>query len=151
MPMTATGTRARGVGSRLRFLRSPRREGRVRARGNPLRRASGRTPPRAASPVFLEIVDESRRDQRAEEQADDDDKQRRLDCEPPEALAVRMQDRQAIGLDDSPDDPREDGEGPERFDRPGTGGAADTRLLEGDGRLARTTDRNTATPPAYAN
>ena len=44
----------------------------------------------------------SRHDQR-EHDAGEDDEQRRLDDEPPEALTARVQKRQSVGLDDRPD------------------------------------------------
>jgi hypothetical protein len=45
-----------------------------------------------------------------EERACEDDEQRRLDEQPPEALSVRMKQRDAIRLDDGPHDADEGGE-----------------------------------------
>ena len=54
---------------------------------------------------FLEVGDQRPSDDEREEQPRRRHEQRRLDHEPPEALVVRVQKRQPVGLDDRPDEP----------------------------------------------
>jgi hypothetical protein len=54
----------------------------------------------------LQIREQRPRHDEREDDARDDDVQRRLDGEPPEALPARMQQRDAVGLQDRPDEPR---------------------------------------------
>src|SRR4029450_13030576 len=67
-----------------------------------------------------EVLDQPGRDQQREDDAHGDDEQRRLDEQPPEALAVRVQDRQAVRLQERPDDTAEHRQRPERGDDPGS-------------------------------
>src|SRR5205823_11961179 len=57
--------------------------------------------------LILEVVEQSGHDDEVEEEADRDDEQRRLDEEPPEPLAMRMQQRDPVRLHDGPDEPRQ--------------------------------------------
>src|SRR5436189_3739869 len=57
--------------------------------------------------VLLEVFEQPGDDREVEEQPDRDHEQRRLDEQPPEALADRMQDREPIRLHDRPDHARQ--------------------------------------------
>src|SRR5439155_3141165 len=56
---------------------------------------------------LLEVLEQSGHDDEVEEEADCDHEQRRLDEEPPEALAVWMQQGDPVRLHDGPDEPRQ--------------------------------------------
>src|SRR5436190_11796491 len=66
--------------------------------------------------IVLQVRDERTRDEHREDDPREGDEQRRLDREPPEALAVRVQQRQPVGLDDRPDDAGDDGRWAEKRD-----------------------------------
>src|SRR5262245_7032090 len=54
--------------------------------------------------MFLEVLEQSGPDDEVEDQSDGDHEERRLDDEPPEAFPVRMQQRDAVRLQDRPGD-----------------------------------------------
>src|SRR5579862_3673506 len=62
------------------------------------------------STTLLEIHQQRTGDDQGEEEPGSDDEQRRLDGEPPEALVVRVQDRQPVRLNDRPDEPGRNGD-----------------------------------------
>jgi len=64
-------------------------------------------------PVF-QVLEEPRHDDEVEEKPYGDHEQRWFDEEPPEALPVRMQQRDPVWLDKSPDNARERGGRTER-------------------------------------
>src|SRR5215471_15580647 len=63
----------------------------------------------------LEILHQPGRDQECEERADEHDEQGRLREEVVEALTVRVQERDAVGLSHRPHQPGEDRERPEQL------------------------------------
>src|SRR5207249_7483759 len=99
--------------------RAPPRRGRGRRRGSRWRTSSAPSLPSAASAAplrVLEVLDQSRRDEQPEDDAHEDDPQRRLGEQPPEALPVRVEQRDPIRLDERPDDAAEARRRPERPD-----------------------------------
>src|SRR5207237_1828791 len=76
--------------------------GTARAARSRRRTTSGPSPTGAAS--ALEVLEQPAREEAVEEQARQDDEDRRLREEPPEALAVRGQQRDPLRLRDRPDE-----------------------------------------------
>src|SRR5439155_12759755 len=66
--------------------------------------------------VSLEVLQQPGQHDEIEEKPDRDHEQRRLDEQPPKALAARMQHRHAVGLHDRPDDSGKCRQGTERRD-----------------------------------
>src|SRR5207302_1624882 len=66
--------------------------------------------------ALTEVLEDARQYEEVEEQSDGHHEQRRLDDEPPEALVVGMEQRQAIRLRECPDCRREHRERPDRRD-----------------------------------
>src|SRR5438270_517205 len=113
------------------------RHGRIRQTSCPtIASASRQSPTRripAANPqwtisacgsiVLLEVGEQRLRDDEREDQAGDGDEQRRLDQKPPHSLPARMQQRDAVRLQDAPDRPEGDGRRADQRDRARTLGA----------------------------
>src|SRR4051812_45107119 len=64
--------------------------------------------------VPLQVGEQRPCDDEREDEAGDGDEQRRLDREPPEALPVRVQQRNAARLQDRPDEPPSSDERPDQ-------------------------------------
>src|SRR3954467_1135798 len=104
------------------------RHARRRHPSGPTTASPSRHRPRARNPVAnnqwtcsaggvirrLQVLEQSRHDEQVEHDADEQDEQRRLDDEPPEALPVRMEQRDAVRLRDRPDERDERGRRAER-------------------------------------
>jgi hypothetical protein len=73
--------------------------------------------------AFLQVFEQAGHDGEVEEEPDCDHEQRRLDEQPPEALAVRVQDRQPVRLHDRPDRAGQRGQRTERRRRDGPRGS----------------------------
>src|SRR6185436_1958424 len=65
---------------------------------------------------LLEILNQGWGEEHGEGEADQDDVERRLREQPPEPLAVRMQERQPVGLHEGPDDAAEHRHGADQID-----------------------------------
>src|SRR5439155_3460554 len=72
------------------------------------------------STVLLYVLDERARDNEREEHARQRNEQRRLDHEPPEPLAARVEQGEPVRLDERPDDAGEDRQRTEQRDRDNT-------------------------------
>src|SRR4051794_30537188 len=107
------------------------------------------------SMVVLQVREQRLRDHEREEDPDHGDEQRRLGDEPPDSLATRMQDRQAVRLQDPPDAPARDRGGADqrngaRTERRPSGGGGRGVLEEGRFPWASFSWVRTRPPPSPA-
>src|SRR5919204_1684985 len=110
------------------------RHGRRRQTSSPTAASASRSNPMIRKPVanhqwtnsafgsilrLVEVFEQRRSDEHREAEPDQDHVQRRLREQPPEALAVRMHDRQPVRLQKRPGDAYEHRQRPDVLDRDG--------------------------------